>query len=232
LSAPTAILLVESDRAAGEGLAAQLAADGYRVELARTVAHARSLSAAGRPQAAILGRLEIPRGAIALIEEIRAAAGQPSCWSPALPALVLGARAGEPAAVRAFEAGADDFMPASVGYLELRARLRAVLRRALPSRPDDAPLRVGALTVDPLRRVASVDGRRLDLRRMEYELLLELAREPARIHAREELLRTVWGYRCPGSTRTVDAHACRLRRKLGPGGPWIVGVRGLGYRLT
>ncbi len=231
LSAPTAILLVESDRSRAEALAVQLAADGYRVELARSVAHARSLAAAGRPQVAILGRIEIPRGAIALIEEIRAAGEDASCWWPSLPALVLGSPAGELAAVRAFEAGADDFMPAGVGYLELRARMRAVLRRSEPARAENGVLRVGALAVDQPRRVATLNGRRLELRRMEYELLVELAREPARIFAREELLRTVWGFRCPGSTRTVDATRA-VCAESSAGGPWVIGVRGLGYRLT
>ena len=68
---------------------------------------------------------------------------------------------------------------------------------------------------------------------MEFELLLQLARDPSRVWAREELLRAVWGYRCIGSTRTVDSHASRLRRKLDVDGThrWVVNVRGVGYRL-
>jgi DNA-binding response OmpR family regulator len=72
------------------------------------------------------------------------------------------------------------------------------------------------------------------LRRMEFDLLAHLAREPERVFAREELLRAVWQYRCGGSTRTVDSHASRLRRKLTANGRtrWVTNVWGVGYRLT
>jgi DNA-binding response OmpR family regulator len=68
---------------------------------------------------------------------------------------------------------------------------------------------------------------------MEFELLVHLAREPERVFAKDELLRAVWGYRSGGSTRTVDSHASRLRRKLAPDGPrrWVISVWGVGYRL-
>ncbi len=92
-------------------------------------------------------------------------------------------------------------------------------------------IRVGPLRVDTLGREAALGGRPLPLRRMEYELLEHLAREPDRVFGREELLRAVWGYRSPGSSRTIDTHASRLRQKLGGAGRWIVCVRGVGYRL-
>ncbi len=75
-----------------------------------------------------------------------------------------------------------------------------------------------------------MSGCEVDLRRLEFDLLVHLAREPERVFTREELLRAIWGYRCGGSTRTVDSHASRLRRKLGHG--WVVSVRGVGYRLV
>jgi DNA-binding response OmpR family regulator len=68
---------------------------------------------------------------------------------------------------------------------------------------------------------------------MEYELLVHLAREPHRVFEREQLLRSLWGYRAAGSTRTVDSHASRLRSALrdSDGSRWVIGVRGVGYRL-
>jgi DNA-binding response OmpR family regulator len=92
---------------------------------------------------------------------------------------------------------------------------------------------VRRLSIDLLARSASLCGRRLQLRRMEYELLIHLAREPHRVFERGDLLRAVWGYRSAGSTRTIDSHACRLRRALVEvdGARWVVGVRGVGYRL-
>jgi DNA-binding response OmpR family regulator len=75
--------------------------------------------------------------------------------------------------------------------------------------------------------------RSLQLRRLEYELLVHLAREPQRVCAKRELLRAVWGYPVPVSTRTLDSHASRLRRKLRAEGEeqWVINVRGVGYRL-
>jgi DNA-binding response OmpR family regulator len=230
------ILLVESDRRLGEALAQQFAADGYRVELARNADHARILAAETRPRLAVLGRIDAPRGTLSLLEEIRAADGPERVWDQRMLALVLGGAAGaELDVLRAFEAGADDFVSMPVGYLELRARICAVLRRARQSiaTGDGAPIEVGPLRVDVVHRVATLAGRPLRLRRMEYELLLHLAGDPERVFGREELLRAIWGYRHSGATRTVDTHASRLRAKLGTARRerWIVGVRGVGYRL-
>jgi len=233
LSGRRPILIVESDRRLGEALASQLAADGFRVELARSARHARILAGESSPGLALLGHIDSPRGAVALIEEIRGAPGQGSCWDPGMAAMVIGGARGELDVLRAFESGADDFMPTPLGYLELRARMLAVLRRCAPPPDDERTLQVGPLTVDLLARAASLRGRALPLRRMEYELLARMAREPERAFPREELLRDIWRYRSTGSTRTVDTHASRLRmqlRAVDPA-PWVVAVWGIGYRL-
>lgn len=94
-------------------------------------------------------------------------------------------------------------------------------------------LRVGELTLDPLTRAVRVGGRAVHLSAKEFSLLQALAEDPTRVRSKNELLRDVWGYVSIGQTRTVDAHACRLRRKLGPSGRgWVVNVRGVGYKLT
>jgi DNA-binding response OmpR family regulator len=231
MSPAAPILLVEADRRFGEAIAQQLVADGYRVELAGNVRHARILASETTPRLAVLGRLDAPRGALSLLEEIRTD-GPGQVWDRRLPALVIGAGDAELDALRAFEAGADDFVAMPIGYLELRARVCAVLRRAAAPPRAPALIEVGHLRIDPLRRVATLAGEPLALRRMEYELLVHLAGDPDRVFSRAELLRTIWGYRSAGSTRTVDTHASRLRNKLRRGEQqWLVGVWGVGYRL-
>jgi DNA-binding response OmpR family regulator len=236
ISADTAapILVVESDRHFGQEIAEQLIADGFNVELARTAEHARMLAGASAPRLAVLGRLDSPSGAIELLREIRRAGAAGATWDGALPAIVIGAHARELDMLRAFEAGADDFMARAATYVELRARLRAVLRRSSAAPTLEPPIEVGPLVIDTRAHFVTVDGRDVRLRRMEFELLVHLAREPERVFAKAELLRAVWGYRSSGSTRTLDSHASRLRRKLAMDGTrrWVISVWGVGYRLT
>jgi DNA-binding response OmpR family regulator len=76
-------------------------------------------------------------------------------------------------------------------------------------------------------------GKKVELAAKEFALLHALAEEPTRVYGKQELLRDVWGYLSMGNTRTLDAHACRLRKKLRPSArPWVVNVRGVGYKLT
>jgi DNA-binding response OmpR family regulator len=227
------ILVVESDRQLGSAIAEQLMADGYAVELARSAEHARILAGESAPKLAVLGDLDTPRGAIGLLEEIRAAAPDRSPWDLELPAIVLASSTHELDMLRAFEAGADDFLPRNARYIELRARLRAILRRATRQSERGRLLVVEGLSIDTHSHAACMHGRTLELRRLEFELLVHLARDPRRVFAKEELLRGVWNYRSSGSTRTVDSHASRLRRKLEVDGPgrWVINLWGVGYRL-
>jgi DNA-binding response OmpR family regulator len=233
MAARPEILLVESREQLGPAIAEQLRADGYRAELARTAEHARVLARLRPPRLIVLGSLEARRAPLALLEEIRASDGRPG-WDRALPTIVIGAQADELEMVRAFEAGADDFLSPPARYLELRARLRAVLRRV--ERPTGSPpwIEVGGLAIDRRARHVALDGLEVDLRRLEFELLVHLAQDPERVFGKRELLSAVWGYECAGSTRTLDTHACRLRRKLerGDRARWVINVRGVGYRLT
>jgi DNA-binding response OmpR family regulator len=227
------ILVVEADRGRGSVIANQLLTDGFAVDVARTVEHARILARARAPELALLGDLEPPRGALALLEEIRSAPHGQTPWDRALPAIVVGVNGQELEMLRAFEAGADDFILRSAGYLELRARVRAILRRVAGPDEPSRELVIGGLQIDSYAHTASLCGQPLELRRMEFELLVCLAREPTRVFTRKELLRSVWGYGSGGSTRTVDSHASRLRQKLAADQTqrWVVNVWGVGYRL-
>ncbi|MGA2164873.1 MAG: winged helix-turn-helix domain-containing protein, partial [Solirubrobacteraceae bacterium] len=93
-------------------------------------------------------------------------------------------------------------------------------------------LRVGPLRIDTAAHTATLHDRPLDLRAMEYNLLVHLASDPRRVFCKQELLWAVWGYPAVCATRTLDSHASRLRRKLAGGGEqWIINRHGVGYRL-
>lgn len=134
--------------------------------------------------------------------------------------------------LRAFQAGADDVIRAPFVYAELVARVRALLCRA---REPEVPgvVRHGLLEIDTATRTVSYDGMPVRLRPLEYLLLVHLAQEPGRVYTKAELLRDVWRYEV-GSTRTVDTHASRVRRKLSRAGAegWVISTWGVGYCLA
>ena len=133
--------------------------------------------------------------------------------------------------VCALERGRDDFLMRPFAYEELRARIRAVLRRTSPA-PHEMR-RAGPITADLATRGVRVAQVPVALAGKEYELLLKLMTDPTRVFTKEQLLRDVWGFRSLGRTRTLDSHASRLRRKLAAagGGSAVINVWGVGYRL-
>lgn len=236
--APVTILVADADPEVGQPLATQLRADGYEAVLAVSAEQATMLAELRRPSLGIFGRLESARASLELLERVRSSPAPPpsprcasSPWSPEMPVIMLSSGEDDLDLLRAFEAGADDLLIRPPRYLELRVRVRALLRRTVGL--STAPIHAVGLTIDLRAREARLHGRRLDLRRMEFELLVQLAADPGRVCPRQELLSRIWGYRSTSATRTLDSHASRLRRKLSRHDDrrWIVSVRGVGYRL-
>jgi two-component system, OmpR family, alkaline phosphatase synthesis response regulator PhoP len=149
-----------------------------------------------------------------------------------VPILMLTARAEDVDAIVGLELGADDYVTKPFNPRALVARVKAILRRTDATAKGGRPIQVGSLRIDPRRREAYVDERRLDLRAREFDLLAALARDPGVVLTRDGLLEDVWGTDFPGETRTVDVHVAEVRKKLGEDGPQVETVRGIGYRLV
>ena len=232
MSDQTTVLVAMSDEQKLTYLCDQLSADAYRAVAAGSADEACGRARVHPPAVLVLGELAERHEQLRLLRAIRATGPQASGIDPWLGVIVVGADRGELAQLRAFEAGCDDYVPHDASSPLLRARLAALIARL--RRVRRAPRRVGLLTVDPNSRTATHAGEPLGLTRMEFALLDCLASDPERVFTKHDLLRDVWGFRSEGRTRTVDAHACRLRKRLAAAGAvgFVVSVRGVGYRLT
>jgi DNA-binding response OmpR family regulator len=220
-----ALLLAEPEPATRGYLERQLASDGFQVLQAAFRGEALALAERTRPDLVVCSELD-------LCERLRE--GEPGrTWNRDVPVIVLGPEEADAVdRIRAFQRGADDYLPQPVVYDELLARIRAVLRRTSPPSPD--VIVVGELAIDRLARVVTVRGEPVHLAGKEFELLVALAAEPNRVFTKDELLRDVWGYRSFTRTRTLDSHVSRLRAKLerGQDDRFVVNVWGVGYKLV
>ena len=178
------------------------------------------------PPDLILLDLNLP--GIAGMEVCRALRTRPA--TAMVPVIMLTARVEEGDKIAGLDAGADDYVTKPFSIREVKARVRAVLRRSSETDPSGV-LQEGPIRLDESRRAAWVAERELTLTRKEFDLLAALIRQPGRVLTRERLLQRVWGYDHPGETRTVDVHVRQLRRKLAEAAELIETVVGIGYRF-
>jgi DNA-binding response OmpR family regulator len=229
---PATILVAEDDASTRTFLADELSADGYELLVAETAAEALRLLGTSFPDLVILDVGLPDASGLEIVRRVRAADGTVDRIDRETPLLVLSGRCGEVDRVRAFDHGADDFLAKPFSYPELRGRVAALLRRS-DGRRRVGRVRVGALELDPASRSVTLAGQPVELTQKEFALLRVLAAAPTTVHTKDELLRTVWGFRSRGATRTLDSHACRLRAKLGvTGDRFVLNVWGVGYRLV
>jgi len=219
------ILLVEDDRDLRRFLSKAFREEGYGV--AETESGDRALERAlGTPYSCIVLDVMLPgRDGFSVVDELRKR-------GVATPVLMLTARDELEARVRGLEEGADDYLTKPFDLPELLARVHALIRRA-ELRHQDATLKVGTLTLDPLTRRVTQDGRIVDLSPREFALLEFLMRNGGRTVSRSRIAEAVWNYKFDPETNVVDVYVNYLRKKLsfaGRSAP-IRTVRGVGYRL-
>ena len=224
------ILLAEEDDSTRAFLHNNLTADGYQVLVAPDRAKALALLSTAHPDLIVV---DVNGQTLELLDAVRSGEGIAGRADPETPLIVLSRDADRLQRIRMLERGGDDVVKKPFAYPELRARIGAVLRRSQTTRRGRRILRAGPVAIDVRSRPVRVGERPVCLSAKEYELLLTLAGEPHRVFTREELLRTVWGFHAPSPTRTLDSHACRLRRKLcdGSDNRLLINVWGVGFRL-
>ena len=150
-----------------------------------------------------------------------------------IPIIMLTARGEEEDKVRGLEVGADDYITKPFSPKELTARLKAVIRRAVPTATEEV-IEVQGLRLDPVSHRVTVDEQALDLGPTEFRLLHFFMTHPERVYSREQLLNNVWGTNVYVEDRTVDVHIRRLRKAISLAGhdELIQTVRGSGYRFS
>ncbi|MDR1209266.1 MAG: response regulator transcription factor [Clostridiales bacterium] len=155
----------------------------------------------------------------------------------AVPIIMVTARGDDMDKIMGLEYGADDYITKPFNILELKARIKAILRRSvrtLAKEPEKADGRISerGIELDKKMRQTTVSGREVNLTAKEFDLLELLMENPGKVYARDTLLNTVWGYYYPGDVRTVDVHVRRLREKIEevPSDPKYIHTKwGVGY---
>ena len=201
------ILVVDDEKTLVKGMKFNLENEGYEVECAYDGAAALDLAREGRFDLIILDVMMPEMDGIEACMKIRAFSN--------VPIIMLTAKSEDADKLMGFESGADDYLTKPFNILELKARVRALLRRAAGvQRSQGSLLTVGKITLNTEERAALRDGQTVDLTAKEYDLIELLMRNPRRVYSRENLMNVVWGYTYAGDYRTVDVHIRRLREKL------------------
>ncbi len=150
-----------------------------------------------------------------------------------IPIIMLTVKSAEASRVAGLEIGADDYVIKPFSQKELLARIKALFRRVGYEKAEEKPyLEVGSIRLDLHKHLLYVKGKAVDLTPMEFNLLYTLIKKKGQVLTRGFLTESVWGYEYFGSTRTVDVHIGRLRKKLGSFGDKIQTVEGVGYILN
>jgi two-component system, OmpR family, response regulator MtrA len=220
----TLIMVVEDDHDLAEVLGIVLNNAGYEVDLVNRGDEALEVFRAQNPDLILMDVMLPGVDGVELVRQIR--------QESMIPIIMTTARGETSDKLAGLEAGADDYLVKSqYQEPELLARIKVQLRRR-PT-PSAEPLKIGSILIDQVAHTINRDGKVIPLTRLEFDLLVALAKDPGRVFTREALLSEVWGYQHAADTRLVNVHIQRLRAKIeyDPENPdLIVTVRGVGYK--
>ena len=222
------ILVVDDEKVLVKGLKFNLENEGYQVKVGYDGEEAVELAREGAFDLIILDLMMPKIDGLQACMRIREFSN--------VPIIMLTARSEDTDKIIGFEYGADDYITKPFNILEVKARVRALLRRAgaAAQQGQGGRLQMGHIVLDSDARAAWKDGQSVELTAKEFDLMELLMRNPGRVYSRENLLNIVWGYEYVGDYRTVDVHVRRLREKLelDPANPqYILTKWGVGYYL-
>ncbi len=219
------ILVVDDEKLLVKGMRFNLENEGYEVETAYDGKTAVELARNGSFDLIILDVMMPEMDGLETCMHIREFSD--------VPVIMLTARSEDTDKLLGFEYGADDYVTKPFNILELKARVRALLRRSgSAGRKKSDLITFGDLSLDTEQRLALKNGQIIELTAKEYDLMELFMKNPRRVYSRENLMDTVWGYTYAGDYRTVDVHIRRLREKLetNPAEPaYIMTKWGVGY---
>ena len=219
------ILVVDDEQLLVKGIKFNLENEGYQVETAFDGKRALELARNNNYDLIILDLMMPEIDGLECCMKIREFSN--------VPIIMLTARGEDTDKIIGFECGADDYITKPFNILELKARIRAMLRRAGGGQArQENTITIGNLTLDTDQRIALRHGEAVELTAKEYDLIELLMKNPRRVYSRENLMNVVWGYSYAGDYRTVDVHIRRLREKLedNPAEPaYIMTKWGVGY---
>ena len=219
------ILVVDDEELLVKGIRFNLQNDGYEVITAFNGLDAVSAAQSQKPDLIILDVMMPQMDGLTACEKIRGFSN--------VPIILLTAKTDDMDKLMGFEQGADDYVTKPFNILELKARIRALLRRSTPQDSrEPTTLSIGTITLDLDGRNAYKSGALADLTAKEFDVIEFLMRNPNRVYSREALLDTIWAYEYRSDIRTVDVHIRRLREKLedNPAEPQHIMTKwGVGY---
>ena len=224
------ILVVDDEKLLLKGIKFNLENEGYTVDACYDGDSAVSMARGESYDLIILDLMMPKQDGLQACQEIRSFS--------TVPIIMLTARSEDADKLMGFESGADDYVTKPFNILELKARVRALLRRAsiaAPAEKESAALHCGHISLDEQSRNAYKNGESVELTMKEFDLMLFLMKNPGKVYSRENLLDLVWGYDYLGDTRTVDVHVRRLRERLerDPARPQHIMTKwGVGYYLS